>query len=117
MQPCLTAYATYSLTNYVTASYGLWEWLRKHFSPFMEMVMQLCLTACATYSLTNYVTASYGLWEWLRKHFSPFMEMVTQLCLTACATASYGLWKWLASSSFHLWKRFYKWYERKSAVT
>jgi hypothetical protein len=35
----------------------------------------------------------------------PFMELLVQLCLTACATvsyncatASYGLWKWLASS-------------------
>jgi hypothetical protein len=32
------------------------------------------------------------------------MEMVTQPCLTDCATASYGLWKWLASSSPRLWK-------------
>ena len=37
--------------------------------------------------------------EMAGKQFFPFMEMVVQLRLTACATASYGLWKWLASSS------------------
>ena len=29
VQLCLTACATHSLTNYVTASYGLWEWLAR----------------------------------------------------------------------------------------
>jgi len=96
------------------------EMAGKQFFPFMEMVVQLRLTACAT--------ASYGLWKWLASSSSrlwkwlcncvlqlvqlrltvygngwqavfPFMETVVQLCLTACATASYGLWKWLASSS------------------
>jgi hypothetical protein len=52
----------------------------KQFSPFMEMVVQPM-----SYNLCNCV---------LR-----FMEMVVQPFLTACATASYGLWKWLASSS------------------
>jgi len=42
--------------------------------------------------------------EMASKQFSPFMEMVVQPCLTAYATASYGLWKWLASSSLRLWK-------------
>jgi hypothetical protein len=37
--------------------------------------------------------------EMAGKQFFPFMEMVVQVCLTVCATASYGLWKWLASSS------------------
>ena len=31
------------------------------------------------------------------------MKLLVQLCLTLCATVSYGLWKWLASSSPHLW--------------
>jgi hypothetical protein len=90
----------------------------------MEMVVQPYLTTCATQGLTNYVTLSYKLCNcvlrfmgMVGKEFSPFVEMVVQLCLTACTTASYGLWKWLASSSLHLWKRFYKWYERQSAVT
>jgi hypothetical protein len=54
--------------------------------------------------------------EMAGKQFSLFMEMVVQLCLTACATASYGLWKWLASRSLRLWKwlgssspRLWKW--------
>jgi len=55
----------------------------KHFSPFMEMVVQLCLTACATHSLTDYVTASYGLWEWL-------------------ASISLRLWKWLRNCVLQL---------------
>jgi hypothetical protein len=42
--------------------------------------------------------------EMASKQFFPFMEMVVQPCLTACATASYGLWKWLASSFSRLWK-------------
>ncbi len=37
--------------------------------------------------------------EMAGKQFSPFMEQLVQPCLTACATASYGLWKWLASNS------------------
>jgi hypothetical protein len=37
------------------------------------------------------------------KQFSTFMELLVQLCLTTCAPPSYGLWKWLASSSPHLW--------------
>ena len=55
--------------------------------------------------------------EMTGKQFSPFMEMVVppsfttvQPSLTACvivsyncASASYGLWKWLASTSPHLW--------------
>jgi hypothetical protein len=47
--------------------------------------------------------------EMADKQFSPFMEMVVQpvlqlvqLRLTVYATASYGLWKWLASSSLRL---------------
>ena len=36
--------------------------------------------------------------EMAGKQFSPFMELLVQLRITGCATASYGLWKWLASS-------------------
>jgi hypothetical protein len=88
------------------------EMAGKQFSPFMEMVVQPCLTACATvsYELCNCVLR---LMEMAGKQFSPFMETVVQPCLTACATVSYncvtvsyGLWKWLASNSPHLWKRF-----------
>ena len=100
VQPCLTACTTasYDLCNCVLR---FMEMVGKQFFPFMETVVQPCLTACTTmsYSLYNYV-----------------LQLV-QLRLTTCVTASYSLWKWLASSSRHLWKRFYKWYERKSAVT
>src|SRR4028119_2130882 len=56
------------------------------------------LTACVimSYKLCNCVLR---LMEMVSKQFSPFMELFVQLCLTNCATASYGLWKWLASSS------------------
>jgi hypothetical protein len=89
------------------------EMAGKLFSPFREMVVQPTVLQVMQLRLTNYVTASYGLWKWLCN----YVLQPVQLCLTVCATASYGLWKWLASSFFHLWKRFYKWYERKSAVT
>jgi len=102
------------------------EMVGKQFFPFMEMVVQLCLTDCATasyglwkwlasspsiygngcttmsYSLCNCVLRfmemadkqSLRLWKRL---CNPVLQIV-QLCLTDCATASYGLWKWLASS-------------------
>jgi len=102
------------------------EMAGKQLSPFMEMVVQLRLTACAT--------MSYGLWKWCATQFyncaimsyrlyNCVLQLVqpcltvygngvqpsfttVQLCLTDCTTASYSLWKWLASSSPHLWKRF-----------
>jgi hypothetical protein len=81
------------------------EMAGKLFFPFMEMVVQPRLIASVTvsYSFCNCVLL---FMEMVGKQFSPFMEMVVQPCLTASVTASYGLWKWLASSSFRLWKRF-----------
>jgi len=54
----------------------LMEMVGKQFSPFMELLVQSCLMVCP----------------------DPVLRLV-QPSLTACATASYGLWKWLASSS------------------
>jgi hypothetical protein len=103
------------------------EMAGKQFCPFMEMVVQLCLTACATHGLTACTTVSYKLcnyvlrlWKWLcncvLRLVQPTVLQLVQLCLTSYVTASYSLWKWLASSSFHLWKRFYKWYERNQRL-
>ena len=41
--------------------------------------------------------------EMAGKQLSQFMELLVQPRLTVCATASYGLWKWLASSYPNLW--------------
>jgi hypothetical protein len=71
------------LTSYTTASYDLWKWLASS-SPhlwnclcnYVLQVMQLRLT-------------TYGN-GW---------QAVLPIYETACATASYGLWKWLAGTS------------------
>jgi len=81
-----------------SSSPRLWKWLC---NPVLQIV-QPSLTDCATqsYRLCNCVLR---LMEMVSKQFSPFMELLVQPSLTDCATASYGLWKWLASSSPHLW--------------
>jgi len=70
-----SATMSYSLFNCVLR---FMEMVGKHFSPFMEMIVQPCLTACptASYSLSNCVLRFV---EMVGKHFSPFMEIVLEV--------------------------------------